>query len=93
LAELRALYVRNTQTIGGLCSPMPEGEPSAADYLRWLSTEISGLPDMFGGINENFITAVVEGVLVMAGSSVDLDALQEATAASGVDILPVERYV
>jgi hypothetical protein len=25
--ELRALYVCNTQTIGGLCSPMPEGEP------------------------------------------------------------------
>jgi hypothetical protein len=47
---------------------MPEGEPSAMDYLRWLSTEISGLPDMFGGVNENFITAVVEGALVMAGS-------------------------
>jgi hypothetical protein len=34
LAELRTLYVRNTQTIGGLCSPMFEGEPTAANYLR-----------------------------------------------------------
>jgi hypothetical protein len=33
LVELRALYMRNTQTIRGLCSPMPEGEPSAVDYL------------------------------------------------------------
>jgi hypothetical protein len=38
LVELRVLYVRNMQTIGGLCSLMHEGEPSAADYLHWLST-------------------------------------------------------
>jgi hypothetical protein len=49
---------------------MPEGEPSALDYLRWLSTEISGLPGMFGGVNENFVTAAVEGALVMAGDFV-----------------------
>jgi hypothetical protein len=48
---------------------------------------------MFGGVNENFITAAIEGALIMAGSSVDLDALQDAAAASGVDILPVERDV
>jgi hypothetical protein len=30
---------------------------------------------MFGGVNENFVTAVVEGALVMVGDSVDLDAL------------------
>jgi hypothetical protein len=58
-----------------------------------VSTKISGLPDMFGGINENFITAAGEGVLVMAGSSVGLDALQDAAAASGVDILPVDHDV
>jgi hypothetical protein len=87
------LYMRNTQTIGGLCSPMPEGEPSAADYLCWLSTEISGPPDMFGGVNENFITAAVKGALVMAVSSVDLDALQDAAATSRVDIFPMEREV
>jgi hypothetical protein len=30
---------------------------------------------MFGSVNENFVTVVVEGALVMAGDSVDLDAL------------------
>jgi hypothetical protein len=33
LAELRALYVRNTLPIRGLCSLMPEGEHSVLDYL------------------------------------------------------------
>jgi hypothetical protein len=67
LVELCALYVHHAQTIGGLCSPMPEGKPSVADYLCWLSTEISDLLDKFGGINENFVTAMVEGALVMDG--------------------------
>jgi hypothetical protein len=93
LAELRALYVCNTQTIRGLCSPMPEAEPSAMNYLRWLSTEISGLPDMFGGVNENFVTATVKGALIMVGESIDLDALQDAAADSGADILHAEHDV
>jgi hypothetical protein len=54
LAELHTLYVCNAQAIGGLCSPMLEGKPLTADYLRWLSTEIFGLLYMFGGVNENF---------------------------------------
>jgi hypothetical protein len=66
---LRALYVRNTHTTGGLCSPMPEGELSAVNYLRWLSTEISSLLNLFGGVNEHFITAAIEGALVMASES------------------------
>jgi thioredoxin-related protein len=33
LVELQTLYVCNAQAIGGLCSPMPEGEPSTVDYL------------------------------------------------------------
>jgi hypothetical protein len=89
LMELCALYVRNTQAIGGLCSPMPEVELLAADYLRWLSTEISGLPDVFGGVNENFATATVKGALAMAGDSVDLEAMWDAAVLSGADILPV----
>jgi hypothetical protein len=48
---------------------------------------------MFGGINDNFITATVEGALVMAGDSVDLDALQSTATESGADVLPVERDV
>jgi hypothetical protein len=90
LAELRTLYVRNAQTIRGLCSSMPEGEPSAVDYLHWLSTKISSLPDMFGGVNENFITTVVVGALIMARDFVNIDALQSASAESGADILPTE---
>jgi hypothetical protein len=93
LAELRALYEHNAQTIGGLCSPLPEGEPSATDYLRWLSLEISGLPNMFGGVNENFVTAAVEGALMMARDSVDLDALQSTATESGADVLPIEHDV
>jgi hypothetical protein len=54
---------------------MPEGEPSSMDYIRWLSVEVTGLPEMFTGRNENFIVDTVEGTLVMAGDSIDLDAL------------------
>jgi hypothetical protein len=85
--------VRNAQTIGGMCSPMREGEPSTADYLRWLSTEIFGLSDMFGGVNENFVTVVIEGALVMVRDSIDLDALQSVAAKSGADILPTKHDV
>jgi hypothetical protein len=45
------------------------------DYICWLSIEVTGLPEMFAGINRNFISATVEGTLVMAGDSIDLAAL------------------
>jgi hypothetical protein len=48
---------------------------------------------MFGDVNENFVTTTVECALVMASSSIDLDALQDAAAASRVDILPMEHDV
>jgi hypothetical protein len=48
---------------------------------------------MFGGVNENFVTAAIEGVLMMAGDSVDLNALQGVATKSGVNILPTERDV
>jgi chromosome segregation ATPase len=41
LKKLRALYALNMQSIGGLCSLMPESEPSVVDYLRWFSTELT----------------------------------------------------
>jgi hypothetical protein len=82
LAELHTLYVRNAKVIGGLCSLMPKGEPSTADYLRWLSTDISSLPDMFGGVNENFATAAVEG-------AVDLEAMQDAAVSSSDKSCPL----
>jgi hypothetical protein len=72
---------------------MPEGNPSAVDYIHSLSMEVADLPKVFLGVNENFVSAIVEGALVMAGESVDHDALQDATAASGADILPTEKVV
>jgi hypothetical protein len=93
LVELLTLYVPNAQAIGGLCSPMHESEPLAVDYLQWLSIEISGLPDMFGGVNENFATTAVKGALAMAGDPVDLEAMQDATVSSSADILPTGQDV
>jgi hypothetical protein len=73
LEELHRLYVDNVQTIGGLCSQMLPEEPSADDCLHWLSEEIFGLPEMFGGVNGNFATAAIGGALAVARDLVDLD--------------------
>jgi hypothetical protein len=67
---------------------MPAEEPSSEDYLRRLSEEVSGLPSVFSGVNENFSSAAIEGALVMAEDSVDLDAVRGAAAKGGVDVLP-----
>jgi hypothetical protein len=93
LVELRKLSIRIVQSIRGICSPMPEGDSSVVGYIRWLSTEVTGFAEMFTLVNENFISAVVEGTLVMAGESVDLSALQDAAVVSGADILPMEQEV
>jgi hypothetical protein len=90
LAGLQKLYIRNIQSIRGLCSLMPEGDLFAADYIRWLSTEVAGLPKMFAGVNEIFISVTVEGTLVMVGQSIDLGALQDVASVSKADILPME---
>jgi hypothetical protein len=73
-----------------LCSPMPESEPSTMDYIHWLSVEVASLLEVFVGVNENFISAAVEGPLIMARDSVDLAALQAMATDSGVDILPTD---
>jgi hypothetical protein len=44
LVGLRKLYIHNVQSIGGLCSPMPMGDPSVVNKIYWLSTEVGGLP-------------------------------------------------
>jgi hypothetical protein len=93
LVGLQKLYVCNVQSIGGLCSPMPEGDLSAMDYICWLSAEVASLPEMLASVNENFIFTVDEGTLMMAHQSVDLGALQDAAAVSKADILPMERDV
>jgi hypothetical protein len=47
LVGLQKLYICNVQSIEGLCSLMPEGDPSVVDYIRWLSTKVGGLLEMF----------------------------------------------
>jgi hypothetical protein len=60
LADMCVFYERNVQSIGGLCSLMLEDEPSVVDYIRWLTAEVTGLPEVFAGVNENFVSATVE---------------------------------
>jgi hypothetical protein len=72
---------------------MPESKPLNMDYICWLSTEVTGLSEVFAGVNENFISAAVKGTLVMAGASVDRAALQIVATDSGADILPLEQDV
>jgi hypothetical protein len=93
LAGLRALYIRNINCIGGLCSPMPKSEPSTMDYIRWLFTEVTDLLEMFADVNKNFIPTAVEGTLMMTGDSIDLASLQIVATDNGADILPAGRDV
>jgi hypothetical protein len=93
LVELRVLYECNFQSIGGMCSPMPENEPSVVDYIRWISAEVNGLPEVFAGMNKNFVSAMVRGHSRDGRGSIDLAALHASTADSGANILPVERDV
>jgi ATP:corrinoid adenosyltransferase len=72
---------------------MHEREPSAMDYIFCLSVEVTGLLEVFVGVNKNFASAAVEGTLIMAGNSIDLAALQTMATDSGSNILPVERDV
>jgi hypothetical protein len=69
------------------------GEPSVEDYLNWLSEEVSGLLDVFSGVNENFVTAAVEGALVLASDSIDLEAVWIGASKAGADILPAASGV
>jgi hypothetical protein len=93
LMELLELYICNIWSIGGLCSPMPKSDPSAADNLRWLSIEVADLTKVFGGVNENFVSDAVDGAFIMVDDSVDLDALQDAAAVTGADIWPMGQDV
>jgi hypothetical protein len=72
---------------------MPDVDPSAVNYIHWLSTEVSSLLKIFASVNKNFIFAVVECALVMAEESVDLNALQDVAAESRAKFLLAKRYV
>jgi hypothetical protein len=93
LVGLRTLYECNVQSIGGLCSLMPESEPLATNYICWLSAEVTDLLKVFAGVNENFVSATIEGTIIMAGDSVDLATLQAVANNSRADILPMKRDV
>jgi hypothetical protein len=93
MAELCALYECNIQSVRGLCSLMPEGEPLVTDYIRWLSAEVTGFLEVFADVNENFVSATVKGTLAMVGGSIELSAPQASTVDTGADILPMERDV
>jgi hypothetical protein len=53
------------------------GASSVENNLRWLTPKVGCL-----------LSTAIEGVLVMAGDSVDLEALQTSAADNGVDVLP-----
>jgi hypothetical protein len=89
LEGLREMNANKVCTIGGLCSPMLVEEPSVKDYVNWFSEEVTSLPDMLCGMNENFATAAIEGVLALAGDLVDFDAVRVAASEGGADVLPV----
>jgi hypothetical protein len=74
LAPLREAYEHNIRSLGNICSPIPGTAPSAEDYVRWLKYEVDFLPQILAGVNENFISVAIKGVLEMArgGGSIDL---------------------
>jgi hypothetical protein len=57
-------------------------------YVCWLAAEVSCLPEVFAGVNKNFVFATIEGMFVIAGDSVDLATLQAFIDDSGAYILP-----
>jgi hypothetical protein len=82
------MYAEKVRTIGGLCSPMSVEEPSVEDYVNWLSEEVTGLIDMFCGVNENFATTAIEGALALASDSVDFEVMRVAASQGDTDVLP-----
>jgi hypothetical protein len=88
LERLHEMYAEKVRTIGGLCSPMSVEEPSVEDYVNWLSEEVTGLIDMFCGVNENFATAAIEGALALASDSVDFEVMRVAASQGDADVLP-----
>jgi hypothetical protein len=67
LAHLREVYERNIQSLSVICSPIPGATPSIEDYILWLTSEVGYLPEVFASVNENFVSAAIEGVLTMPG--------------------------
>jgi chromosome segregation ATPase len=66
LEQVHDMYAEKIQSISGLCLTVSAEKPSVEDYLNWLSKEVSGLPDVFSGVNENSAAAAIEGALTLA---------------------------
>jgi hypothetical protein len=76
LAHLHKAYEHNIRSFGGICSPIAGATPSA-DYIRWLTSEVGCLTEVFTSVNENFASVSIEGMMTMAegADSVDLESL------------------
>jgi hypothetical protein len=48
---------------------------------------VTGLPDMFSGMNENFATTAIEGALALASNLIDLKVVRVAASEGGADVL------
>jgi hypothetical protein len=59
LAPLRVAYEHNIRSLGGICFPVPGTTPSTKDYDRWLKAEVDFLPQVFAGVNENFVSLAI----------------------------------
>jgi hypothetical protein len=63
LAPMRKAYECNIRSLNRICSPVPDAAPSAKDYVRWLKSELDFLPQVCTGLNENFISVAIDGML------------------------------
>jgi hypothetical protein len=66
LAPLRKAYEHDIQSLSGICSSVPDIDPSVEDYICWLTSEVDYLPEVFMSVNENFISVAIKGMLPMA---------------------------
>jgi hypothetical protein len=54
LAHLHETYERNIQSLDGIYSPIASATPSVKDYIRWLTSKVDCLREVFASVNENF---------------------------------------
>jgi hypothetical protein len=65
MVALRVAYELALNGIGATCLPIDDASSSSDDFFQWFESEVASLPDVFAGINENFVAIALEGVLNM----------------------------